>query len=342
MNTRTSYEESVDRALRRINEHIPEDLVQKFSRESGITRDAIHGIPPGGSGMVAAIDGSNTMILEGGSVSIAAIRAVQTTFLNGERHNRSITPLMLVTIGPGHRNRDFDELYLECFGIAPHKGLDNADPERASAILRDTLEYWVALQTARTLPKGALLLLDGALRVSSQNHEPVLAEIITTAQQRGILLAAVAKRTRVTWGIGHPLLPAIGGLVAQLGVAGPWWAKIDEHLLDHTEYRQGRHGELYIASLHAHWSRPMKVDLPKGTGEEAAAATMKALAACADDGRIPGYPYPLLDAHRTCLIDEPLVTQIQQDIKAGLVKQGIRNRTFEDLFGDLHGDFERY
>jgi hypothetical protein len=249
---------------------------------------------------------------------------------------------MLVTIGPGHRNRDFDELYLECFGIAPHKGLDNADPERASAILRDTLEYWVALQTARTLPKGALLLLDGALRVSSQNHEPVLAEIITTAQQRGILLAAVAKRTRVTWGIGHPLLPAIGGLVAQFGVAGPWWAKIDEHLLDHTEYRQGRHGELYIASLHAHWSRPMKVDLPKGTGEEAAAATMKALAACADDGRIPGYPYPLLDAHRTCLIDEPLVTQIQQDIKAGLVKQGIRNRTFEDLFGDLHGDFERY
>ncbi len=115
MNTRTSYEESVDRALRRINEHIPEDLVQKFSRESGITRDAIHGIPPGNSGMVAAIDGSNTMILEGGSVSIAAIRAVQTTFLNGERHNRSITPLMLVTIGPGHRNRDFDEPLLGMF-----------------------------------------------------------------------------------------------------------------------------------------------------------------------------------------------------------------------------------
>jgi hypothetical protein len=86
----------------------------------------------------------------------------------------------------------------------------------------------------------------------------------------------------------------------------------------------------------------MKVDLPKGTGEDAAAATMKALAACADDGRIPGYPYPLLDAHRTVVIDEPLVTQIQQDLKAGLVKQGIRNRTFEDLFGDLHGDFERY
>ncbi len=337
-----SYEESVDKALRKITEHIPEDLVQKFAQESGITREDIHPIPPVRSGMVTAVDGSNTMVLEGGSVSIAAIRAVQTTFLNSERHHRSITPLMLVTIGPGHRNRDFDELYEECFGTPPHKGLDNADPERASAILRDTLEYWVAQQTVRTLPAGALLLLDGALRVSSQNHEPVLAGIISTAQEHGILLAAVAKRTRVTWGGGHPLLPAISGLAEHFGVSGPWWAKIDEHLPDHTEYRQGRHGELYVGSLHQRVSRPMKIDLPKETGEEAAAATMQALAACADDGRIPGYPYPLLDAHRTVVIDEPLVTQIQQDIKAGLTKQGMKNRTFEDLFGDLHGEFERY
>jgi len=342
LTTRTSYEESVDRALRRINEHIPEDLVQKFVQESGITREDIHTIPPGRSGMVTAIDGSNTMVLEGGSVSIAAIRAVQTTFINNERHNRSITPLALVTIGPGHRNRDFDELYQECFGIAPHKGLDNADPERASAILRDTLEYWVALQTAKILPAGAILLIDGALRVSSQNHEPVLADIIKTAQERKLLLAAVAKRTRATWGSGHPLLPALSGLVAHLGITGPWWAKIDEHLLDHTEYRQGRHGEIYVASLHAHFSRPMKMELPKGTVEQAAAATMEALAACAGDGRVPGYPYPLLDAHRTVTIDQPLVMQIQQDIQAGLSKQGIQHKTFEDLFGDLHGDFERY
>jgi len=69
---------------------------------------------------------------------------------------------------------------------------------------------------------------------------------------------------------------------------------------------------------------------------------MKALAASAGDGRIPGYPYPLLDAHRSVVIDEALVTQIQQDIKSGLAKMGMRNRSFEDLFGDLHGDFERY
>lgn len=342
MSIGTSYEESVKQALMRIAEHIPEDLVGVFRKVSRITKDDIHSIPPGPSGIVSAIDGSNTMVAEGGTVSIAAIRAVRTTFSGEDRFNRSITPLTLVTIGPGHRNTDFDELYRDCFGTPPHKGLDNADHERASAILRDTLEYWVALQTAKTVPEGALLLIDGALRVSSQNHEPVLADIIRTAQERNLLLAAVAKRSSATWGGGHPLLPAVGGLAAQFGVTGPWWTRIDDHLLDHTEYHQGRHGQIYVASLHARMSRPLKMELPKGASDEEEAVTMKALAASAGDGRIPGYPYPLLDAHRSVVIDEALVTQIQQDIKSGLAKMGMRNRSFEDLFGDLHGDFERY
>ena len=98
---------------------------------------------------------------------------------------------------------------------------------------------WVTLQTAATLPAGSLLLIDGALRVTSQNHEPVLADIIKKAGERDLLLAAVAKRTRATWGGGHPLLPALRGLAGQSGITGPWWTKIDPHLLDNTEYPAG-------------------------------------------------------------------------------------------------------
>ncbi len=148
------------------------------------------------------------MILEGGSVSIAAIRAVQTTFLNGERSSTAPSlPSRSSPSGPVTGTGTLTSSYRECFGIPPHKGLDNADPERASAILRDTLEYWVALQTAKILPEGALLLIDGALRVSSQNHEPVLADIIKTAQERRLLLAAVAKRTRADMGQRAPAPP---------------------------------------------------------------------------------------------------------------------------------------
>jgi hypothetical protein len=337
-----AYQVSVNAALRKIAEHIPDDIVAQFADRSGIRRDDIHPIAPGFSGTVSAVDGSNATVLNGGNVAIAAIRAACTTFTGNERAGRAATPLTLVTIGPGHKNHDFDTLFEECFPGLTHKGLDNADLEKASASLRDTLEYWVASETAKTLPEGALLLIDGALRVTNQSHEPVLAGIVSTAAERGVLLAAVAKRTRATWGGGHPLLPALAGLVAEYGITGPWWTKIDPHLIDHTEYHQGRHGEIFVASLHPKVSRPLKMELPKGTDDRAAAATMQALAACADDGRIPGYPYPLLDAHRTVVIPEELVDQVQQDLRAGLTKQGIQHRRFEEIFGDLHDEFERY
>ncbi len=342
MDSRASYEQSVAKALRQISAHVPEDLVRLFAEKSGIRPDGIHRIGPVPAGTVSAVDGSNAMVLDGGSIALAAIRAARTTFTGNERAGRAITPLTLVTIGPGHRNTDFDELFRECFGVPPHKGLDNADPERASAILRDTLEYWVVQETAATAPAGSLLLLDGAMRVSSQNHEPVLAGIVETAAERGVLLAAVAKRTKATWGGGHPLLPALAGLVAEYEIPGPWWTRIDPHLIDHTEYRQGRHGEIFVASLHQKVSRLLKMELPRGTDDRTAAATMQALAACAGDGRIPGYPYPLLDAHRMVAIGDELKDQVQQDLRAGLTRQGMQHRQFEDLFGDLHDEFERY
>jgi hypothetical protein len=336
------YEESVTTALSKIAAHVPADLVQQFSEMSGILPGDIHPIRRTPPGTVSAVDGSNAMVLDGGTVAFAAIRAGRTTFAANERVGRAVTPLTVVTIGPGHRNEDFDRLYGECFGALPRKGLDNADPERASAVLRDTLEYWAAQQTAASLPEGSLLLLDGTLRVSSQNHEPVLADIVRIAMERRLLLAAVTKRTRATWGGGHPLLPAMRGLAAEYGVTGPWWVKVDPHLIDHTEYRQGRHGEIYVASLSGAVSRPLKLELPKGAGRDSVDETMSAISACSGDGRIPGYPYPLLDAHRMVAIGDELADQIRQDLRAGLAARGIRHRTFEDLFGDLHDEFERF
>src|SRR5512133_1871372 len=113
---------------------MPEDLVQQFADRSGILPDEIHPVHPVPSGTVSAVDGSNAMVLDGGTFALAAIRAARTTFTGNERAGRAVTPLMLITIGPGHRNTDFDELFLECYGAPPHKALDNADPERASAI----------------------------------------------------------------------------------------------------------------------------------------------------------------------------------------------------------------
>ncbi len=132
------------------------------------------------------------------------------------------------------------------------------------------------------------------------------------------------------------------GLARDYAISGAWWARIDPRLLDHTEYRQGRHGDLFVASFHPGPDRLLKLELPKGAGTDTIDATMAAIAACSGDGRIPGYPYPLFDAHRMVAISEDVADQVRQDLRAGLVRQNIQYRTFEDLFGDLHDTFERY
>lgn len=342
MDRRESYEESVALILGRIAHQVPHDLVEQFSEYSRLTKADIRPVIRRPAPVVSAIDGSNAIVAESGSFALAAIRAAHTDFSGAERCGRAITPLTMVSIGPEEENEDFSVLMNDCFGAVPEKGLPNDDAERVSAILRDTLEYWIALRQAQTLPEGSLLLIDGALRVTNQNHDPVLQEIIRTARSRGVLLAAITKRTRATWGGGHPLLPAAGGLAKKAGVTGPWWVRIDEHLLDSAVYKRGRQGDLYVASVHPAKNFPLKMELPRGTDERTVERIMSSVSACSDDGRIPGYPYPLLDAHRTVVIDRTLAGQIRQDVMKGFASQGMDREIFDLLFRDIHDDFKRY
>ena len=342
MMLKKTYEESITLIIERISHQMPYDLAEKFTEFSHLAKQDIHPINSKPAGIVSAIDGSNAIIAESGSFALAAIRAAHTDFAGSNRHARAITPLTVVSVGPEEESEDFKILMSDCFGVFPKTGLANNDAERVSAILRDTLEYWIALQQAKTLPEGSLLLLDGALRVTDQNHDPVLQEIIRTAQNRGVLLAAVTKRTRATWGGGHPLLPTVAGFVRKAGVKGPWYLRVDERLLDSVEYKRGRHGDLYVASLHPAKHFPLKLELPKGTEDQTVEKVLSAITACSDDGRIPGYPYPLLDAHRTVVINQIVTEQIKQDLMKSFASQGMNKEIFDQLFGDIHDDFKRY
>ena len=87
---------------------------------------------------------------------------------------------------------------------------------------------------------------------------------------------------------------------------------------------------------------PSGFELPSDTDDQTVKKIMGAIASCADDGRIPGYPYPLLDAHRTVVIDDPLIEHVRQDLMKGFSVRGLNKEMFDMLFGDLHDDFERY
>ena len=334
------YAGAVNEAAGRIRAKVPGDLIRKFRAICGITKDDFLSCTPRDCGEVCAVDGSNVSLLESGSMALAVVRAAQTTFVDMERTKRSVTPLHFSLIGPEAENQDFPALYADCFGQPPGKPLSNEDIARAAEVLRDTVEYWVTETMARELGAGALLLRDGPLRVSHESHNPVLTRIVLACRDREISLAGISKRSAATWGGGHPLLPAVAGLARECGVRAPWWIKIDPAILDHQPHAQWQHGAMYAACLHEHMAGPLKIELPKEMRE--AGAVIDRLAACSADGRIPGYPYPLLDAHRTVVLTKEITDQLRCDLVGSLMKAGIDRQTYEILFGDYHDAFARY
>jgi len=336
-----TYRGAIAETAGRIRAAIPADLVEKFAK-TGIRPSDFMPCTPADCGEVCAVDGSNVTLLESGSMALAVMRAAQTTFVSMERSRRSVTPLTFALIGPGEENQDFPVLYADCFGHPPGKTLDNEDISRAAGILRDTVEYWVTVTMAQELGSGALLLRDGPLRVSHESHNPVLTRIALTCRDRDIHLAGISKRSAAAWGGGHPLLPAVAGFARDHGIKAPWWLKIDPAILDHQPHAQWQHGEMFVADLHPRSKGPLKIELPRGTSDETAQQIMDRLAGCSADGRIPGYPYPLFDAHRTVVLTEEIVDQVRGDLLGQLAEAGIDRQTYEILFGDYHDEFARY
>ncbi|NTV00832.1 MAG: hypothetical protein HGA55_06905, partial [Methanoregulaceae archaeon] len=87
---------------------------------------------------------------------------------------------------------------------------------------------------------------------------------------------------------------------------------------------------------------PLKVEFPARQRPEVSAQSVSLMAGCADDGRIPGYPFPLLEAHRSVVITQAVIDQVRQDVLAALSREGISRVTFSEMFSDYHDEFRRY
>jgi hypothetical protein len=337
-----AYLRDVIRQVEQVRERCPQDLADLFGSASGLRASDFSACASVWPGAVAAVDGSNATLLESRSFSIAAVRAAVSCFQDKARLRLGRTSLRLVGIPAQGECRDFVDMYRECFSEAPDTPLRGDDRSGPAGVIRDTLEYAAALETIEQLGGGDVLLLDGSLRVSHASHLPVLREMLRTAGSRGVLVGAVTKHTQLTWEDGHPLVQAVSGWADRLGVAAPWYVAIPSSLLDGIPHQQWGRGLIYVAKLHPRALTAFKVEIPDYAAPEDVERIFTACAAYADDGRIPGYPYPLMDAHRTVCIGEDTVDQIRQDLIRGFAAVGMNRNEFHQIFGDYHEEFARY
>ena len=345
MDQKSLYRDAIRRVAGRIRESAPADLAELFSACSGFDASSYRHCRPEFDGAVCAVDGSDAIVLDAGSFAVAAVRASVSAYTGGARLHHRTTPLQIVTVNPGAGNEDFDALFCDCFHCPPKVHLDHDDPVRNAAVIRDTLEYWAAMEMAEELETGDLIVLDGTLQVRHASHDEVIESLLNLCNLRGVLIAAVTKRTSLTWGGGHPIVPAAEELARDLGVPEPWYLRVSaaEGLIDRLTARPWKQrGEQYVARLHPRAQRAFKVEIPKYYSPEMVERVFSALAFFADDGRVTGYPYPLLDAHLTTKIGRDAVEQVRQDIIRGMDRLGMNLADYIGIFGDYHDEFDRY
>ncbi|RQD85093.1 MAG: hypothetical protein D5R96_00400 [Methanocalculus sp. MSAO_Arc2] len=321
-----TYVQDIIRVVAEITRRSREDDGMSFISASGISNDSFFRIEPAPDRPIAAVDGSNATVYSAPFFSIAVYRGVITWYRNQEREALRATPWRVFRIGEG-QDEDYSEIYHEFFGREPDIPLAAGDTTASEAAFRDTIEYGLALVAARESVSGTLLLLDGALYAEHPSHKDILDEIIRTCQKRGLLLAAVTKNASATWDGIRPLVPAAMKAGVLLGAPPPWRIRVPEG---------------HVACLHQKSNRAFLVSVPEDYGEDDISAVFSALASYAGDGRIIGYPYPLVDAHRHAAIRSAQVQRIRHDIIAGCSTQSIRSFEYEEILGDYHDELNRY
>jgi hypothetical protein len=339
------YRSALREIAGRIRDFTPSDIVERFASKSGFCAESYQRCLPEFDGTVCAVDGSNALILDAGSFTVAAVRASASSYAHGVRRCRTTTPLHVVAVHQRECNDDFESLFSGCFNSLPKAPLEYEDPLKNAAVIRDTLEYFVAMEMAEGLDAGDVIVLDGTLRVRHASHDEILIRLMNICNLRGILLAAVTKRTALTWGRGHPIVPAAEGLARRLQIAEPWYVCLSgmNDLLDRQEsHLWKQRGDQYIARLHPRSQRAFKIEVPPRASPRTIERIFSALAAYADDGRVTGYPYPLLDAHLTTKIGQDAVEQIRQDLVKRMSELGMNLPDYLSIFGDYHDEFDRY
>ncbi len=338
----SGYKEEINTVVKFLGDRIPSNIEEMFIRLSGISKKDFFIVEAHETGTVAGVDGSNANILDAGFLALSAFRAVVSLFNENQRIKRGMTPIKFNFIGSGEYNDDFPKLFNECFGKDPGTRLSNADPYKVNSVVRDTLEYFVSLETLKTLEKEALLLIDGAFHVEHKSLDPIIEELFFRAEEKEINICAVTKRCEVTWGDGYPLIPAVMRAAEKFNMKAPWWIKIDDDWISGRRTPEWKKGSIFITLLHSCAKSALKVELPRYYGNERICKVMQKLAAVSCDGRIPGYPFPLFDAHRACAIKREVASDIRNRIIEGMTKRGIQHRDFKAVWEDIHDEFNHY
>ena len=274
--------------------------------------------------LIAAVDGSSRMLLDGGAFAVVALRAGRVVVRDAEEVLEREAPLEVRLLEADTFADEWSERYREATGRLPAE--QPPDLQAALEWLRELAETEAALAALEVLAiagaPGSLLLLDGALTSPHAPARDALRLVLDRADAAGVAVAAIAKRSSLARD-GAPVLPAL----MRDSPDGCWRTALDCDSL-------GRSGAVRLNPA-SEWA--FRLDVAGGDYGAVAAS----LVALARDAVYPGYPWPLAQAHNLVIIDGDLTDALRQALQGAALEQGLAPGAWDVLFSDYHEVLDR-
>lgn len=263
---------------------------------------------------VAAIDGSNVVLAESGSLLVGAFRAAAILMEHGRALpvGRHAPEVCLLSDAEAAKT-----LSARCGGrdVAP------LHAKACLEALRSHAELTLAQELLEKLDAGDALLLDGSLAV----RPPILLleAVVKRAAERGVDVIGVCKSTSMTLGAAPAL--AACQLAARASPSATW--SVEMQALPNVR------GRVLIARLSRAEERPFRFDIATSGDPNAVLAR---LAGLAGHPAYPGYPSPLAMAHHAAVITDQERRRLAADIMERVASLGVRGDAWRAAFVDYH------
>jgi hypothetical protein len=276
---------------------------------------------------VWAVDGGQALVADARCLQLLVTRAARVRFRGGRCVLEDEGDLRAALLGG-------DE------GHAAVAGLGVGVPAGTSIdvnLLRDAWEWEAVERCLLDAEPGAFILVDGDLQPDWRIPSTFLAELLTEASAKRVLLAAVTKRSSLSRG-GAPLLGQLEvEAAARFGPRALWWAPIARTRAD-VRAESGAGLQVVVARLDPDARFAFRVDLPADADPEIA---LGALSALSDDAAFPGYPYPLTVADRLAACPGWLRHEVRLQLDDLFDRAGVPHEVRERAFADRHDLMER-
>lgn len=297
---------------------------------------------------IAFVDGGNGTIAESPKFVISLNRLYCGIFRGAERVNAPPNPRIeffslvrrrVTSVEDRYKTRyaaslfphdEFHHRYLPSASDVADSIRDTttgADP-RIHSLSRSLGEWRMARDAVRMLEDGDILVMDGSLTTLDRVESQYAQDLYGAARERGVVVCALAKTSRLLTQNGEPLLDRVNQISSSTG-HGMWCIDVAEQISSHDQ------GYVMAVKLHPNASFPFRFEILREQFREMTDAQkghiLSSLAANSCDISFLGYPYGLVDADRYAQVRNGDVSMYRALLESRLRLGGDLNGILQSL-----------